>query len=145
MAQEIIPVVDHVVSTANAQQRQFLRPRVRHVACRGQTLLETNEPAEGGPLRLPPKCKIDRKHGRNKELQERTSCNHNKLAKEPEQKVPAFVNRNQHKIEHQQQPASLRKIVEEPRIEQEPCDESRFRYGIPIVLERFQERHPLRQ
>src|ERR1700675_2322254 len=137
--------MDHVLSAANAQQRQFLRLRIRHVACRGQALLEQNEPAEGRPLRLPPKCKIDRKHAWNKELQERTACNHNKLAKEPEQKVPAFVNGNEHKIEHQQQPTSLIKVVEEPRIKQEPRDESRFRYGIPIVLERFQERHPLRQ
>src|ERR1700675_151487 len=96
LLKKIIPVVNHVVAASEAEQRQFLRARVRHVCRDRQKLLEHEEEAKRASLHLAMNNEIRSEQHRNEQLQNRAAGHHHEFSEHPKQSMPALMDGNEY-------------------------------------------------
>ena len=138
--EQIIPVVDHVVAVAHRQQRQFLRPRVRHIHRYRQKLLEKEKYAKGRALHLPVQNEIGSQHQRNAQLQQRAARHGNELPEKAEQQVPTLVNRNEHQVHELRKAGSASQLKQKDRVERSRNVEHKARHRLPLFFESQKKR-----
>jgi hypothetical protein len=72
-------------------------------------------------------------------LQEGAAGDHDEFAAETEEKMSAFVDRDEHAVHQEQQACAADALVEEERVENEPGNQGDARDRLPGLFEFFED------
>jgi hypothetical protein len=89
------------------------------------------------------KRKINSQSEGREKLQECATGDGYPLTKETEEKMAAFVNRDENEIDHQQRALTAKSLVKKQEIKNQPRDEGPSRDRLPIVFERVEKRQAI--
>src|SRR5216684_9089004 len=129
------------VVVARTDQRQFLRPRIRHIRPDVWKILEEPKPAERSPCNLALPKEISGAKQRNNQLRQRPAHNHDRVAKWAEEWVPAFMNHQIRVVEKKEARAVPRGIHQKQKIKAQPANSRIPRNRLPLSEIFFQEVH----
>lgn len=129
------------VVIARTNQRQSLRPRIRHIRPDVRKILKKPKRAKCRPRNLAPPKEITRAHQRNNQLQQRPAHNHNRVAKHAEERMPDFVNSQIRIVQKKKSRAIRCRINQKQNIKAKPANPRVPGNRLPLPKILFQQEH----
>jgi hypothetical protein len=114
--------MNHVLGIADRQQGEFLGTRVGHIRGYRQKLLEEEKRAERDALWLTPKGKISRQCEWRKQLEKRSTGDHDEFSTKAKKKMAALMDGHKNPVHQTRQYPVARLLKKEKQIKRDPCD-----------------------
>jgi hypothetical protein len=129
------------VVIARTNQRQCLRPRIRHVRPDVRKILKKPKQAKRRPRNLPPPKEITRAHQRNNQFHQRSAHNHECVAKHAEEWMPDFMDSQIRIVQKKKARAIRRRINQKQNVKAKPANPRVPGNRLPLPKILFKQGH----